>query len=114
MVGSPLPDVLVWLAAVAFLHVTNTALHQQLLSHPCNPLSRLALRCLARLLVLSRNAPEPHGTRLTASLLSPVGGVILPLRLEDICPRVPELRPMSLLRSGLVYRPFTPLTPQHV
>ena len=34
--------------------------------------------------------------------------------LGDICPLVPELHPMSLLRSDLVYRPFTPLTPQHV
>ena len=33
-----------------------------------------------------------------------------PFDLGDFYSLVPELHPMSLLRSGLAYRPFTPLT----
>ena len=38
VVWTRLPNMLVRSAAVAFLHVANTALHQQLLSRPSNPL----------------------------------------------------------------------------
>ena len=37
-----------------------------------------------------------------------------PTDFGDINPLVPELHPMSLLRSDLAYRHFTPSTPQHV
>ena len=38
VVWTPLPNMLVLSSAVAFFHVANTALHQQLLSRSSNPL----------------------------------------------------------------------------
>ena len=85
--------------------MTSTVLLQQLLGHPGNPLPDWLF---AAQLDSWLDHAMPRSHMALARRLSQVGGVILPL--EDIRLLVSELHPISLLRSGSVYRPSTPLT----